>query len=196
MPFAALDGRCPCFIFKSGKTLVACIVLQVHHGSPIHSLETIMASVVLQIVTKPVPGADMAKVMTSMKEAADIWRSSGADVKIYTVSVAKSATWCSRPAGTIFLLTERAWTRWLASNPFRRWSPKLWVLARRNGSAATWRANCLSDVPKSARTAVNGISCCSCLSSNLSWPRCRALPGRSQAPLESHRRQITWLAVD
>ena len=46
-----------------------------------------MASVVLQIVTKPVPGADMGKVMANMKEAADVWRGSGADVKVYTVSV-------------------------------------------------------------------------------------------------------------
>lgn len=46
-----------------------------------------MASVVLQIVTKPVPGADMGKVAANMKEAADVWRGSGADVKIYTVSV-------------------------------------------------------------------------------------------------------------
>ena len=46
-----------------------------------------MASVILQIVTKPLPGADMGKVMSHMKDAAEVWRSSGADVKIYTVSV-------------------------------------------------------------------------------------------------------------
>ncbi len=46
-----------------------------------------MASVVLQIVTKPLPGADMSKVMANMKEAAELWRKSGADVKVYAVSV-------------------------------------------------------------------------------------------------------------
>jgi hypothetical protein len=46
-----------------------------------------MAAVALQIVSKPLPGADMSKIMSNMKEAAELWRSSGADVKIYTVSV-------------------------------------------------------------------------------------------------------------
>ena len=47
----------------------------------------VMAAVVLQIVTKPLPGADMGQVMANMKDAADLWRSAGADVKIYAVSV-------------------------------------------------------------------------------------------------------------
>ena len=46
-----------------------------------------MASVALQIVSRPLPGADMAKVMANLKEAADVWRASGAEVKVYTVSV-------------------------------------------------------------------------------------------------------------
>lgn len=46
-----------------------------------------MASVVLQIVSKPLPGADMGQIMSNMKEAAALWRSSGADIKVYTVSV-------------------------------------------------------------------------------------------------------------
>jgi hypothetical protein len=46
-----------------------------------------MASVALQIVTKPRPGADMGQIMATMKEAATLWRSAGADVKVYTVSV-------------------------------------------------------------------------------------------------------------
>ncbi len=46
-----------------------------------------MASVALQIVSKPVPGADMGMIMANMKEAAALWRSAGADVKVYTVSV-------------------------------------------------------------------------------------------------------------
>lgn len=46
-----------------------------------------MASLVLQIVTKPLPGTDMGKVMANMKDAAALWRSSGAEVKVYTVSV-------------------------------------------------------------------------------------------------------------
>lgn len=45
-----------------------------------------MSSVVLQFVSRPLPGADMAKVMSQMKEAAELWRSAGAEVKVYTVS--------------------------------------------------------------------------------------------------------------
>jgi hypothetical protein len=54
---------------------------------PINHLEIIMASVALQIVSKPVPGADMGAIMSNMKEAAALWRSAGAEVKVYTVSV-------------------------------------------------------------------------------------------------------------
>ena len=46
-----------------------------------------MTSVVLQIVSRPLPGADMSQVMANMKEAADLWRKSGAEIKVYTVSV-------------------------------------------------------------------------------------------------------------
>ena len=46
-----------------------------------------MASVALQITSRPVPGADMSKVMANMKEAAELWRMNGAEVKVYTVSV-------------------------------------------------------------------------------------------------------------
>lgn len=46
-----------------------------------------MASVVLQIVSKPLPGVDMSKVMANLKDAATLWRSSGAEIKVYTVSV-------------------------------------------------------------------------------------------------------------
>ena len=46
-----------------------------------------MAAVALQIVSKPLPGADMSKVMANMKEAAELWRKSGAEVRVYTVSV-------------------------------------------------------------------------------------------------------------
>jgi hypothetical protein len=54
---------------------------------PINLLENIMASVALQIVSKPLPGADMGKIMANMKDAAALWRSAGAEVKVYTVSV-------------------------------------------------------------------------------------------------------------
>jgi hypothetical protein len=54
---------------------------------PINLLENIMASVALQIVSKPLPGADMAMIMGNMKDAAALWRSAGAEVKVYTVSV-------------------------------------------------------------------------------------------------------------
>ena len=53
----------------------------------INSEENFMTSVALQIVCKPLPGADMAVVMANMKEAAALWRSAGAEVKVYTVSV-------------------------------------------------------------------------------------------------------------
>ena len=46
-----------------------------------------MASVALQIVSRPLPGADMSKVMANMKDAAALWRSAGTEVKVYTVSV-------------------------------------------------------------------------------------------------------------
>jgi hypothetical protein len=46
-----------------------------------------MASVALQIVSKPLPGADTGKIMSNMKDAANLWRSAGAVVKVYTVSV-------------------------------------------------------------------------------------------------------------
>lgn len=46
-----------------------------------------MSSVVLQIVSKPLPGADMSQVMANLKDAAEIWRKSGATVKVFTVSV-------------------------------------------------------------------------------------------------------------
>ncbi|MEY4441629.1 MAG: hypothetical protein RL442_629 [Pseudomonadota bacterium] len=46
-----------------------------------------MASVVLQIVSKPPPGANMSTIMANMKEAVTLWRGAGAEVKIYTVSV-------------------------------------------------------------------------------------------------------------
>ena len=55
--------------------------------SPINWVENTMASVALQIVSRPLPGADMGKFMANMKDAADLWRKSGADVKVYTVSV-------------------------------------------------------------------------------------------------------------
>lgn len=62
-------------------------VTKVHDEFPINPLEIIMASVALQIVSKPVPGADMGTIMANMKEAAALWRSAGAEVKVYTVSV-------------------------------------------------------------------------------------------------------------
>ena len=46
-----------------------------------------MAAVALQIVCKPLPGADMGKIMANMKDAAKLWRKNGAEVKVYTVSV-------------------------------------------------------------------------------------------------------------
>jgi hypothetical protein len=46
-----------------------------------------MASVALQIVSKPLPGSDAGTIMGNMKEAAALWRSAGAEVKVYTVSV-------------------------------------------------------------------------------------------------------------
>lgn len=63
-----------------------------------------MASVALQIVSKPVPGADMGKIMSNMKDAAALWRSTGAEVKVYTVSVGEignmvfTAQWSSYEA--------------------------------------------------------------------------------------------------
>ncbi|MEY2770883.1 MAG: hypothetical protein RIQ38_1302 [Pseudomonadota bacterium] len=45
-----------------------------------------MAAVALQITSRPLPGADMNVVMSHMKDAADLWRSAGAEVKVYTVS--------------------------------------------------------------------------------------------------------------
>lgn len=56
-------------------------------GFPINLLGIIMASVALQIVSKPLPGADMGTIMGNMKDAAVLWRSAGAEVKVYTVSV-------------------------------------------------------------------------------------------------------------
>jgi hypothetical protein len=50
-------------------------------------LEIIMAAVELQIVSRPLPGADMGTFMANMKEAAALWRSAGAEIKVYTVSV-------------------------------------------------------------------------------------------------------------
>lgn len=47
-----------------------------------------MVSAVLQIVSTPLPGADMGQIMSNMKEAATLWqRSGGADGDVYTVSV-------------------------------------------------------------------------------------------------------------
>ena len=60
---------------------------QDQHALATNFMEITMASVVLQIVSKPLPGADMGKIMSNMKDAAALWRSSGADVKVYTVSV-------------------------------------------------------------------------------------------------------------
>lgn len=63
-----------------------------------------MASVALQIVSKPLPGSDMSKIVSNMKEAADLWRSAGAEVKVYTVSVGEignlvfTAHWASYEA--------------------------------------------------------------------------------------------------
>ncbi|NCX24138.1 MAG: hypothetical protein EBX17_13375 [Betaproteobacteria bacterium] len=45
-----------------------------------------MANVVLQVVSRPLPGADMGIIMANMKEAAELWRKHGAEVKCYTVS--------------------------------------------------------------------------------------------------------------
>ena len=45
-----------------------------------------MAAVVLQVVSRPLPGADMSVVIGNMKEAAELWRKHGAEVKCYTVS--------------------------------------------------------------------------------------------------------------
>jgi len=45
-----------------------------------------MAAVVLQVVSRPLPGADMSVVISNMKEAAELWRKHGAEVKCYTVS--------------------------------------------------------------------------------------------------------------
>ena len=46
-----------------------------------------MASVLLQIVCKPLPHIDENKVIQSLKEAAELWRRAGAEVKVYSVSV-------------------------------------------------------------------------------------------------------------
>ena len=46
-----------------------------------------MASVLLQIVCKPLPHIDESKVVASLKDAAEHWRKAGAEVKIYSVSV-------------------------------------------------------------------------------------------------------------
>jgi hypothetical protein len=46
-----------------------------------------MTAMAIQIVTKPLPGADMKKIMGNLKEAADLFRQSGAVVSAWTVSV-------------------------------------------------------------------------------------------------------------
>ncbi len=46
-----------------------------------------MASVLLQIVCKPLPNVEENKVIASLKESAEHWRTAGAEVKIYSVSV-------------------------------------------------------------------------------------------------------------
>jgi len=45
-----------------------------------------MAAVVLQVVSRPLLGADMSVVISNTKEAAEPWRKHGAEVKCYTVS--------------------------------------------------------------------------------------------------------------
>lgn len=45
-----------------------------------------MSQVVSQVVFKPNPGADMAKLMELVAESAAIWRKHGAEVSVWTVS--------------------------------------------------------------------------------------------------------------
>mgnify|MGYP000066484833 CR=1 FL=1 len=46
-----------------------------------------MASVLLQIVCKPLSSIEESKVIESLRDAAEHWRRAGAEVKIYSVSV-------------------------------------------------------------------------------------------------------------
>ena len=45
-----------------------------------------MAQMISQVVFKPNPGADMAKLMGLVAESAAIWRKHGAEVNVWTVS--------------------------------------------------------------------------------------------------------------
>ena len=45
-----------------------------------------MAQMISQVVFKPNPGADLAKLMELVAESAAIWRKHGAEVSIWTVS--------------------------------------------------------------------------------------------------------------
>ncbi|NBT82895.1 MAG: hypothetical protein EBT56_15065 [Betaproteobacteria bacterium] len=59
---------------------------------------------VLQVVSRPLPGADMGIIMANMKEAAELWRKHGAEVKCYTVTAGEvgnivfSARWTNYTA--------------------------------------------------------------------------------------------------
>jgi len=46
-----------------------------------------MASVLLQIVCKPLPFTEQGEVIESLKDAAELWRKAGAEVKVYSVAV-------------------------------------------------------------------------------------------------------------
>ena len=46
-----------------------------------------MAAVALQVVSKPLPGADMSVIMANTKEAAELWKKNSAEISVWTVSV-------------------------------------------------------------------------------------------------------------
>ena len=46
-----------------------------------------MAATIIQYVFKPNPGCDMSQLMGMIKEAAAIWKTHGADVRLWSVQV-------------------------------------------------------------------------------------------------------------
>ena len=70
-----------------------------------------MAQMISQVVFKPNPGADMAKLMGLVAESAAIWRKHGAEVNVWTVSAGEignmvfSTRYDSFEGGGLFRLT-------------------------------------------------------------------------------------------
>jgi NIPSNAP len=100
-------------------------------------------AVVLQVVSKPNPGSDMAKILELVKEAAVLWRKHGSQVRFWTVAVGEVGNIVFTVNFESFSAYGAAVDKLGADPDFQTWQAKRLKL----GGANWVRSNLVTEVP-------------------------------------------------